>query len=77
MALSPFSALGVAAVNLSSGYYNAHTQHEYINKKQLDTVVQKVIGIPFLCISLTLCAPTPPVSSSQVNRSQGFTSDFL
>ena len=23
-------ALGVAAVNLSSGYYNAHTQHEYI-----------------------------------------------
>lgn len=37
--------LGVAAVNLSSGYYNAHTQHEYINKKQLDTIVRKVIGI--------------------------------
>ncbi len=37
--------LGVAAVNLSSGYYNAHTQHEYINKKQLDTVVRKVAEI--------------------------------
>lgn len=37
--------LGVAAVNLSSGYYNAHTQHEYINKKQLNSVVRKVIGI--------------------------------
>lgn len=37
--------LGVAAVNLSSGYYNAHTQHEYINKRQLDAVVRKVVGI--------------------------------
>ena len=37
--------LGVAAINLSSGYYNAHTQHEYINKKQLDTVVRKVAEI--------------------------------
>jgi hypothetical protein len=34
--------LGVAAVNLSSGYYNAHTLHEYINRIQLDTVVKKV-----------------------------------
>lgn len=37
--------LGVAAVNLSSGYYNAHTLHEYINRKQLNTVVRKVIEI--------------------------------
>lgn len=37
--------LEVAAVNLSSGYYNAHTQHEYINKKQLNTIVRKVIEI--------------------------------
>ena len=37
--------LGVAAVNLSSGYYNAHTLHEYINRKQLEAVIQKVIGI--------------------------------
>lgn len=37
--------LGVAAVNLSSGYYNAHTLYEYINRKQLDTVVRKVIEI--------------------------------
>ena len=34
--------LGVAAVNLSSGYYNAHTLHEYINRKELDAVLQKV-----------------------------------
>jgi hypothetical protein len=37
--------LGVAAVNLSSGYYNAHTLHEYINRKQLNLVVTKVEGI--------------------------------
>lgn len=37
--------LGVAAVNLSSGYYNAHTQHEYINRKHLNTTVRKVIEI--------------------------------
>ena len=37
--------LGVAAVNLSSGYYNAHTLHEYINRKQLEAVIRVVIGI--------------------------------
>lgn len=37
--------LGVAAVNLSSGYYNAHTQHEYINRKQLNDVVNRVVQI--------------------------------
>ena len=35
-------ALGIAAVNLSSGYYNAHTLHEYINRKHLDAVIQKI-----------------------------------
>ena len=34
--------LGIAAVNLSSGYYNAHTQHEYINRKHLDATIEKV-----------------------------------
>jgi len=34
--------LGVAAVNLSSGYYNAHTQHEYINRQHIDAVIAKV-----------------------------------
>ena len=34
--------LGVAAVNLSSGYYNAHTLHEYIITTQLDNVIQRV-----------------------------------
>lgn len=37
--------LGVAAVNLSSGYYNAHTQHEYIDRKQLNATVKKVVEI--------------------------------
>ena len=37
--------LGVAAVNLSSGYYNAHTTHEYINRKQLESVIERVSGI--------------------------------
>ena len=34
--------LGVAAVNLSSGYYNAHTLHEHIITTQLDNVIQRV-----------------------------------
>lgn len=37
--------LGVAAVNLSSGYYNAHTLHEYINRRHLNMTVKKVLEI--------------------------------
>lgn len=36
-------AMGVAAVNLSSGYYNAHTQHECINRRHLDKTIAKVV----------------------------------
>ena len=35
--------MGVAAVNLSSGYYAPHTKHEYINCKHLETVVGKIV----------------------------------
>ena len=34
--------LGIAAANLSCGYYHAHTIHEYINRKQLKAVIKKV-----------------------------------
>ena len=37
--------LGVAAVNLSSGYYDAHTLHEHINVEQLEVVIEKVANI--------------------------------
>lgn len=37
--------LDVAAVNLSSGYYNAHTLHEYINRKHLNMTVKKILEI--------------------------------
>lgn len=37
--------LGVAAVNLSSGYYNAHTLHEYINREELEAVIKSIIEI--------------------------------
>ena len=37
--------LGIAAVNLSCGYYAAHTLHEYINRSQLDAVIHKVVDI--------------------------------
>lgn len=37
--------LGVAAVNLSSGYYNAHQLCEYINRAELDAVMHKVVEI--------------------------------
>ena len=35
-------AMGVAAVNLSAGYYNAHTLHEFIDKRHLNITVEKV-----------------------------------
>ena len=38
-------ALGVAAVNLSSGYYNAHTLYEFINLQQLESTISKVLEI--------------------------------
>lgn len=37
--------LGVAAANLSSGYYNAHTLHEYINLAHLHRTIEKVMQI--------------------------------
>ena len=38
-------AIGIAAVNLSSGYYNAHTLHEYIDTMELNATIQKVAEI--------------------------------
>ncbi len=38
-------ALKVAAVNRSSGYYNAHTQHEYINLVELNATIARVSAI--------------------------------
>lgn len=35
-------ALGVAAVNLSCGYYNAHTLQEYVNLKEMHENIDKV-----------------------------------
>lgn len=37
--------LGVAAVNLSSGYYQPHTLQEFINVSELESVIQKVLQI--------------------------------
>lgn len=37
--------LGTAAVNLSSGYYDAHTQHEYINCLHLEKTIRRVESI--------------------------------
>ena len=37
--------LDVAAVNLSSGYYNAHRLHEYIVRTELEHTIQKVCEI--------------------------------
>ncbi len=37
--------LKTAAVNLSSGYYNAHTTSEYINRNEIDAVINKVVEI--------------------------------
>ena len=37
--------LGVAAVNLSSGYYNPHTTHEYINMADINATIEKIKDI--------------------------------
>ncbi|MBR0287848.1 MAG: M28 family peptidase, partial [Selenomonadaceae bacterium] len=37
--------LSVAAVNLSCGYHHAHMLHEYINRKELDSTIAKVVSI--------------------------------
>ena len=37
--------LDIAAVNLSCGYYAAHTRHEYINRFQLNAVIHTVVDI--------------------------------
>lgn len=31
--------MGVAAVNLSSGYYNPHTEHEYVSMKDMKNII--------------------------------------
>lgn len=38
-------AMDTAGVNLSSGYYNAHTLHEYINCAELEQVITKILSI--------------------------------
>ena len=38
-------SLNIAAVNLSSGYHDAHTRHEYINLQQLEKTIKKVLEI--------------------------------
>jgi len=37
--------LGVAAVNISSGYYNAHTKHEYVDMNDVKRNIEKVKNI--------------------------------
>ena len=37
--------LGIAAVNLSSGYYNAHSLHEYIIRSELESTIKKICDI--------------------------------
>lgn len=62
------SELGVAAVNLSSGYYNAHTLHEYINVKELNNtirqvgeIISEVSDLPrFEYVEATPLLPEPP-----------------
>ena len=34
--------LSIAAVNLSSGYYNAHSLHEYIIRSELESTTKKI-----------------------------------
>jgi hypothetical protein len=35
--------LEVAAVNISSGYYNPHTEHEYVDISDMNTIIEKSI----------------------------------
>ena len=44
--------LGIAAVNLSSGYYNAHTLHEFINVNELHDTIRRVGEIVLEAVDL-------------------------
>ena len=37
--------LGVAAVNISAGYYNAHSRYEYINLEEMQNNIERIIDI--------------------------------
>ena len=37
--------LGVAAVNLSSGYYNPHTEHEYVSMKDMENIIKMSLNM--------------------------------
>lgn len=36
---------GVAAVNLSSGYYNPHTEHEYVSFRDMDAIIERSLDM--------------------------------
>lgn len=40
-------AFGVAAVNLSSGYYNPHTEHEYVSMNDMHDIIE--MSLKMLC----------------------------
>ena len=37
--------LGISAVNLSSGFYNAHTEREYIDLNDIDSIIERAIHL--------------------------------
>ena len=58
--------LGVAAVNLSSGYYNAHRLHEYINLAELEATIEKVSAI--LKTSVSKSTPRFDYVEAKINQ---------
>ncbi len=38
-------ALGVAAVNISSGYHNPHTEHEYVSIDEMHEIIEKSVNM--------------------------------
>lgn len=75
--------LGVAAVNLSSGYYNAHTLHEYINVVELNETIRRVgeiiaevSDLPcFKYVEAMAILPEPPAQKI-INRAKNDSSDY-
>ena len=62
--------LGIAAVNLSCGYYAAHTRHEYINRSQLNAVIHSVVDI--VADASRLDMPRFDYKESVVSLASGF-----
>jgi hypothetical protein len=58
-------SFGIAGVNLSVGYYNEHTKHEYLNYRQLHATIEKT---KMICLEHTGKSFKIPIETASYNN---------